>query len=102
MNPPIEINTEQQDLSVNSPQNIPQLNEQPSNWTEMDCGWLDEIRDIQVIFFFKFKFKIKLKNHFYWRHTNPALLLCLYAAVCFFGALSNLFVLLSFAKVSQV
>uniref|UniRef100_A0A1I8B7X8 G_PROTEIN_RECEP_F1_2 domain-containing protein n=1 Tax=Meloidogyne hapla TaxID=6305 RepID=A0A1I8B7X8_MELHA len=91
MNPPIETNTGQQlqqDVSDNSPKNILQFNEQQSNWTEMDCGWLDEIREIQ--------------NHFYWRHTNPALLLCLYAAVCFFGAIANLFVLLSFARVAQL
>nr|CAD2196179.1 unnamed protein product [Meloidogyne enterolobii] len=78
----------QQDVSANSPKNIHQFNEQHSNWTEMDCGWLDEIREIQ--------------NHFYWRHTNPALLLCLYAAVCFFGAIANFFVLLSFARVAQL
>ncbi|KAF7638754.1 G_PROTEIN_RECEP_F1_2 domain-containing protein [Meloidogyne graminicola] len=89
MNSPIEINIEQQlNNNDNSPKNIINFNEQQSNWTEMDCGWLDEIRDIQ--------------NHFYWRHTNPALLLCLYATVCFFGALANLFVLLSFAKVAQL
>lgn len=61
---------------------------QPTNWTEMDCGWLDEVRDIQ--------------NHFYWRHNNPVFLLGLYAAVCSFGALANMFVLLSFAKVAQL
>ena len=59
-----------------------------TNWTELNCGWLEEVRHIQ--------------NHFYWRHTNPVLLLGLYAAVCSFGALANLFVLLSFARVAQV
>ncbi|KAL3104333.1 hypothetical protein niasHT_029118 [Heterodera trifolii] len=59
-----------------------------TNWTAMDCVWLEEVHNIQ--------------NHLYWRQNSPVLLLSLYAVVCTFGTVVNLFVLLSFARVSQL
>src|SRR4051812_42409033 len=64
-----------------------------ANWTELDCGWLEEVRHIQVhysegILLIGISGISSLQNHFYWSHTNPVLLLGLYAAVCSFGALA--------------
>uniref|UniRef100_A0A915MG88 G-protein coupled receptors family 1 profile domain-containing protein n=1 Tax=Meloidogyne javanica TaxID=6303 RepID=A0A915MG88_MELJA len=57
----------QQDVSANSPKNIHQFNEQHSNWTEMDCGWLDEIREIQLR---------NLRNYFIANLAFSDLLMC--------------------------
>jgi hypothetical protein len=92
--------------AASSPQLLGPASRQP-NWTELDCGWLVEVRQIQASSIprpslLQYLIIYLSQNHFYWRHTNPVLLLGLYAAVCSFGAMANLFVLLSFAKVAQV
>uniref|UniRef100_A0A915EE64 G-protein coupled receptors family 1 profile domain-containing protein n=1 Tax=Ditylenchus dipsaci TaxID=166011 RepID=A0A915EE64_9BILA len=59
-----------------------------TNWTEFSCSWLDEVYDIQ--------------NDFYWQHTSSTEILVLYAFVCSFGGLANLFVIVAFARTSHL
>uniref|UniRef100_A0AC34FQY5 G-protein coupled receptors family 1 profile domain-containing protein n=1 Tax=Panagrolaimus sp. ES5 TaxID=591445 RepID=A0AC34FQY5_9BILA len=54
------------------------------NWTEVDCGWFDEVAQIQ--------------NGFYWRHRGTGNIIFLYIAICAVGAIANLFVIASFLR----
>jgi hypothetical protein len=58
------------------------------NWTEVSCSWIDEMYDIQ--------------NNFYWRNGGASNVLILYAMVCSFGGLANLFVIVSFARTTHL
>ncbi|KAI1728232.1 7 transmembrane receptor (rhodopsin family) domain-containing protein [Ditylenchus destructor] len=62
--------------------------ESSSNWTEFSCSWLDEVYNIQ--------------NDFYWQHISSTEILVLYAFVCSFGGLANLFVIVAFARTSHL
>ncbi|KAK0422337.1 hypothetical protein QR680_007511 [Steinernema hermaphroditum] len=59
-----------------------------SNWTEINCDFFDEIYEIQ--------------ENLYWKHIGAGNILIPYGFVCTFGAIANLFVIVSFMKTSHL
>uniref|UniRef100_A0A7E4UL28 G_PROTEIN_RECEP_F1_2 domain-containing protein n=1 Tax=Panagrellus redivivus TaxID=6233 RepID=A0A7E4UL28_PANRE len=60
----------------------------PSNFTEVNCEWFDEVT--------------RLQNKFYWRHRGAENIIVLYVLICAFGAIANLFVIASFLRTPQI